>query len=222
MIINIELSNKSLIMNKYFIFFIFISNFCLAQIDKEPIYKKNDLRLDLKLPHINSMSFNPKKEYRADKIGFNGYGIGLEYNYSEKRFVETSFSLAMTFELPFPAPLDREHSIALYSYYISLTDNIIVNKFTFGYGVNYAVNQRNEVYRSFEIINTPLPNNTYDTNRNLGLTLQSYYKIGKTLNLGLIYRPSVLNLNNKITPIYEHLISLELNWRIPLSNLKGR
>lgn len=208
-------------MKLFLILLLFISNVCFAQAEKRNGFEKYDFKIDLKLPHINHLSLNPDKEFRDDKFGFNGYGIGFEYNYSEKRFVEANISFVLTFELPFPAPFDTEYNRALYSFHLSVTDNFIKNRFSFGYGINYAVNHRNEIYRDLGLNDEPLPENTYYNNRDLGLTLNTYYRIGKTLNVGIIYRPSLINLDNGFESIYEHLISLELNWRIKLFNFKN-
>jgi hypothetical protein len=207
-------------MKKYLILFVLASAFSFGQEKDSSNFKKNDFRLDLKLPHINHLSLNPNKEFRNDKFGFNGYGIGFEYSYSEKKFLETSFSFALTFELPFPAPVDKEYNKSLFSYYLSLTDNIVLNHFTFGYGINYSVNYWREWYRDLEATGLPTTESTSYSNNNLGITLNTYYKIGKTLNVGIIYRPSIINLNDGFKPIYEHLISLELNWRIKLFSMK--
>ena len=197
-------------MKQLIILSLLISNFSIAQNTKMPAYDKNDFRLGLKLPHINHLSLNPDKEFRDDKFGFNGYGIGFEYNYRKERYIETSISLVLTFELPFPAPVDREYNRILYSYYVSLTDNFVKNRFTFGYGINYAVNHRNEFYRNLFLEDISNSDDTYYSNRDLGLTINAYYRIGKTLHLGIIYRPSLLHIDNGIEPIYEHLVSLEL------------
>jgi hypothetical protein len=207
-------------MKKYITLFILISNYCFAQTNEVTQFEKKDFRLDLKLPHINHLSLNPNKVFRDNKLGFNGYGIGLEYSYNDKRFIESSFSFVLTFELPFPAPVDKEYNKTLFSYYISTTDNLTRNRFTFGYGINYSVNYWREWFRDLGTINLPTTESNLHYNKNLGITLNTYYKIGKTLNAGIIYRPSVLNFNNGLEPIYEHLISLELNWRIKLFNLK--
>jgi len=185
---------------------------------KKPLdaFKKGDIRLDLKLPHINYLSVNPNGEFRDHKIGFNGYGIGFEYSYNENKFLETSLSLALTFELPFPAPIDREYNKAIDSYYFSLTDNFALNRFTIGYGLNYSSNNWAEWYRDFDTIGLPTESSTYYSNKTLGITLNSYYSIGKSLNLGINYRPTLLKVNQQVEFIHEHLISLELNWRIRL------
>ncbi|CEN34162.1 hypothetical protein [Capnocytophaga cynodegmi] len=203
-------------MRLLFILFIFTS-FCFAQVKE---YKKNDFRLDLKLPHINHLYLNPNKKFKDNQIGFHGWGIGFEYSYGKKHFVETSASFILTFHLPFPIHIDSEYTKTLLSYYFSMTNNCVRNRFTFGYGINYAVNIRSEIYRNLSLEDRPLPENTFYANRNLGITFNSYYRATNSLHIGIIYRPSLINLNNGIRSIYEQLISFELNWKTKLFNFK--
>lgn len=197
--------------------FIFISFISHGQREDFVPYKKNDIRLDLKLPHINYLSVNPKGEFKEDKVGFNGYGIGIEYNYSDKRFLETGLSIVFTFEWPFPIHVDSEYNKAISSYYLSLTDNFIVHRFTIGYGLNYSSNNWSEWHRDFDTIGLPTTDGKYYSNKAIGITSNSYYRIGKSLNLGIIYRPTMLKINEDIEWVFEHLISFELNWRIKLN-----
>ena len=88
-------------------FFIFQSLFCIGQNNRPNAFDKNDLRLDIKLPHFNHLSLNPNKEFRDNEFGFNGYGLGCEYNYKDHKFLEASFSLVLAFEFPVPAPIDN-------------------------------------------------------------------------------------------------------------------
>lgn len=202
------------------------TNLLLAQKRIQP-FKNGDLRLDLKLPHLNYLALNPDREFRDSEFGFNGYGIGAEYSYGDNKFVEASSSFAMTFEFPFPAPVDAEYNKILYSFYFNVTDNIIKNRFTFGYGLNYSLNTWKEWTRDFDnwegdIMKYGLiTSSKVHTNRNLGVHFNSFYRLGKTIHLGLIYQPSLLNLNGRPKLIYEHLISLEVNWRIKLLNTKN-
>ena len=180
-------------------------------------FRNGDLRLDIKLPHINWLTFNPEKNFRDAEIGFNGYGIGLEYNYKDKKILETSTSFVMTFEFPIPIPLDAEYNKILTSTYLNLTDNVILKRFTVGYGLNYSLNTWKEWYRQ-GAIGLPINKKTL-SNRKLGLTINSYYRIRRTFNMGIIYQPSIINLTeNRIS--YEHLVSLELNWRIKLLKIR--
>lgn len=197
------------------------TNFVFGQKNAQP-FEQGDLRLDLKLPHFNYLDLFPNREFRDAEIGFNGYGLGLEYSYKDDKFVEIGISLATTFELPIPVPLDAEYNKILSSTYVNLTDNFIKNRFTFGYGVNLSHNIRNEWTRDFstDIMNFDSIGVTTSSqihrNLNLGLTFNTYYRLGKTVHLGLIYQPSFVPLRGDPAIIYEHLISLEINWRIKL------
>ena len=201
------------------------TNLLVAQKKIQP-YKNGDFRLELKLPHFNYLALNPNKEFKDAKFGFNGYGLGFEYNYRDKKFLEVSTSFVMTFELPFPAPVDAEYNKALSSFFINLNDNIVKNRFTFGYGINYSANTWNEWTRDFGDWNGDfdsigrLTSSQKYTNRNLGLTFNSYFRLGKTIHIGLIYQPSLLNLNDNPKFIYEYLLSMEVSWRIKLFNTK--
>ena len=198
------------------------TNLLVAQRRIQP-YKVGDFRLDIKLPHFNYLSFNPNKDFRDSEFGFNGYGLGLEYSYKDNKFSEANSSFVMTFEFPFPAPVDSEYNKILSSFYFNVTDNFIKNRFTIGYGLNYSTNRWKEWTRDFDNGNgnfgVVTSSQTF-INRNLGFTFNSYYRLGKTIHIGLIYQPSLLNLSDKPKFISEHLISLEVNWRIKLFNTK--
>ncbi|ESU24850.1 hypothetical protein FEDK69T_04030 [Flavobacterium enshiense DK69] len=202
-----------------FVLLISTTNLLIAQNKIKP-YQEGDLRLDIKLPHFNYLAFNPNKEFRDSEFGFNGYGLGFEYNYKDKKFIEANASTVLTFELPFPAPIDAEYNKILSSYYFSITDNFIKDRFTFGYGLSYSTNIWKEWTEHFNEEESANDYTKLYTNRNLALTFNSYYRLGKTIHFGLIYQPSLLNLNNKPEFIYEQQISLEINWRIKLGNLR--
>lgn len=112
---------------------------------------------------------------------------------------------------------------------MNLTDNFVKGRLTLGYGLNYSTNIWNEFTRDLGRYDStsgwsPSGIDEYSNifkNKNLGFTFNSYYRLGKTIHLGLIYQPSLLHLNNGPEFIYEHLISLEVNWRIKLFTLKS-
>lgn len=201
--------------------FLNTANLLIAQNNAES-YERGDFRVDIKLPHFNYLALNPNKEFKDAEFGFNGYGLGIEYNYTDKKFLEANTSIAMTFELPFPAPVDAEYNKILTSFYFNLTDNFIKDRFTFGYGINYSTNTWKEWTRDLDNLDLNVLYSKIVENKNLGLTFNSYYRLGNSIHLGLIYQPSLLNLNNEPEFIYEHLVSIEVNWRIKLFNSKGR
>ncbi len=189
---------------------------------KTPPYQKGDVRLILSLPHVNYLSFNPAKAFRDAEVGFNGYGIGVERNYTATKFLALNTGFVVTFEFPFPVPLDAEYNKILSSFYVNLTDNFIKNRITFGYGLSYSVNTWREWIRDFNVINLPVTSGTTLTNNNLGLVLNTSYRFGKAFHLGLMYQPALLNLNGSPGAIYEHVLSLEAKWKVGLFSIKNR
>ncbi len=182
-------------------------------------YQEGDVRLAIKLPHFNTLAFTPDKKFRDVEYGFNGYGLGLEYSYRDRKFIAISGSFVMTFEWFVPVPLDVEYNKILLSSYFNITDNMILRNFTIGYGINYSANTWKEWTRT---VIGKLTDSKSFTNNNLGLTLNAYFRAGKTLHLGLIYQPSLLKLNNKPELIYEHSISAGVVWRFKIFNVRNR
>jgi hypothetical protein len=196
----------------------FLSAVAYGQNKKLKEFQTGDFRLDLKLPYFNHLALHPDRQFRESRFGFIGEGIGVEYSYRQNKFLEASFSLAATSQVPFPAPIDKEYTKSLSSFYFSLTDNVINNRFSLGYGINYSNNIWTEWIRDLSTMTTV--RRTEYFNKTLGLTLNTYYRLGKTANVGIIYRPSVFNLGNDFHLLYEHLISLEFNWRFRLFSRK--
>jgi len=198
-----------------FITLIFIAQNLIAQKNFDE-YKKGEFRLKLGLPYINHLNLNPNDIISINKAGFLGESIGLEYSYIGKRFLEFSFSFVGVADNPLPFPFDREGEYTTqYSSYFSMTHNHKKNRITYGYGFNYSINTWAEGFRSFE---EAIPNTRNQiTNKVLGLTVNSYYRIGKSFNIGLIYRPTFFQTDDRLQNKYEHLISIDFLWRIRLN-----
>ena len=178
--------------------------------------KKGDFRLKLGLPYFNHLMLVPSNTITVNKVGFIGESVGMAYNYSDNRFLEFSFSFVGVANHPLPFPIDREGDYTTqYSSYFSLSHNHQVNKMTYGYGVNYAFNTWAEGFRSFE--NPALNTRNQIDNQAIGLTLNSFYQIRKSFHLGMIYRPTYFRRGNTFGHQYEHLVSIELLWRIKLN-----
>jgi hypothetical protein len=103
---------------------------------------------------------------------------------------------------------------------VSLTDNFHIRRFRLGYGLNFASNTwdiHGHWYREYwerEPDEEPvwIPNRTR-TNNMLDLALSAHYRFTNHFHLGVIYRPSFLNLSRPRL-MYEHTISIDLMWRI--------
>lgn len=204
---------------------LFLHTVCLlafGQNKKIKSFQKNDFRIDLKLPWVNHLALNPDNKFKENRLGFVGVGMGIEYNYAENKYLETSFSAAATSNIPFPAPVLKSYNKSFTTFYGGLTKNIIKNRFTIGYGINYADNQWAEVIRGSS--NNPLATDslTEYSNKSLGVTLNTYYRLGKTANVGITYRPSLFNIEDNFSFLYEHLITIEFMWRVHLFKIKSR
>ncbi|MEZ4772011.1 MAG: hypothetical protein R3D00_02435 [Bacteroidia bacterium] len=178
-------------------------------------FKKGEFRLTLGLPYLNHLLLKPNDTTMVNKVGFIGESAGLEYSYSDKKFLAFSFSFVGLADNPLPFPFDKEGDyITQYSSYFSITNNHQKNRITYGYGVNYSINTWAQGFRSLG--DSVLSTRNQITNQAIGLTLNCYYRIGKSFNLGAIYRPTYFRQSKSLGSEYEHLISIELLWRIRL------
>ena len=209
-------------MRTVFLFLILtICTLVFGQNRKIKEFQKGDFRLNLKLPWFNHLSLNPGKQFKESRLGFVGEGLGIEYNYGKRKYLEASFSFAATSDIPFPVHVDKEYNKSLWTFYAGFTDNFIQKRFTIGYGINYSDNRWMEWIRDFSATGLPTVSQTEYSNKSLGLTLNSYYRLGKTANVGMTYRPSLFNIENDFKFLYEHLITIEFMWRFRLFTIKG-
>lgn len=56
----------------------------------------------------------------------------------------------MTFEWFLPVPVDAEYNKIMSSSYVNLTDNIVLGRFSLGYGIHYSVNNWREWTRNLD------------------------------------------------------------------------
>jgi hypothetical protein len=179
--------------------------------------RKGQLNLALSLPHINSFYLKPEGEGDKINTGFWGLSIGLEYFYKDDRYINLSANAVSDFFVPVPAAVDISGEYELMtSTYFSLTNNYKVNRFHFGYGINYSRNTWD--FRFYDRFGPPPP--TRDpikkSSASIGLTLNGYYQITKSFLIGLIYRPTFIRISPTTELKYEHLFSLDIGWRIAL------
>jgi hypothetical protein len=175
---------------------------------------KGQINLSLALPHINSFYLKPEGETAKSNSGFWGFSAGLEYYHKDNRYVRLTSNAVTDFFVPIPAAVDRSGEYeSMSSIYFSLTNNHQVNCFHFGYGINYSINSWELNYND---PSEPIKEPIIKISKSFGLTFTGYYQLTKTFLVGVIYRPTLLIISPKTEFNYEHLISLEFGWRIPL------
>jgi hypothetical protein len=171
-------------------------------------------------PLVNNFHFRPQNEPSKTLTGCLGIGLGIEYFYTTTKSLQVKADAVIDFLLPLPAPVDywgdRE---TVDSWYISITDNWKVRRFSFGYGGNYAENTwrfipEPEYDDSGNLI--PKREFTRKTNQTLGFTFNSYYQLLSWLYVGVVYRPSVYQLSPQRGFTYEHIINCDALYKIRL------
>lgn len=182
--------------------------------DRFPPSHKGQVNLIFSLPYINSFFLQPQDEPSKSNTGFWGLSTGLEYYYSSHKFVNLSASVATDFFVTVPAAVDvRGEYELMRTKYLSLTDNIQFKRFTIGYGINYS--QNTWMYSDLRSNDSLLvrKDNVTKSSQSIGLVLNSYFQLGRHFNLGLIYRPTFLNVYPRREIKYEHLVSIDLAWK---------
>jgi hypothetical protein len=191
--------------------------------DKKVLYRyftksydanKGQVDLVFSLPWINNFYMQPINESIKTNSGFVGISAGIDFFYKNNRYVNLSFSAISDFFFPFPAAIDLSGEYELMSSLCySLTNNHIKNRFSFGYGIVYSSNTWD--FRYYDTFNPPPPSREpiKKTNHYMGMVVKGHFQFSKFLYTGLIYRPSILRLN-ETTIKYEHSISLEMLFKI--------
>jgi len=171
------------------------------------------------LPYFNHMVIQPSPDISRSKAGFIGESLGLEYFYSDRKFIAINAYFAGVAKNPLPFPFDRQGPYTFqYTYYFSLTHNHQIKRLNFGYGLNYSMNIWAE---GFRVIGDPMASTRNQINNPaLGLTFKGHYKIRKSFHLGLIYRPTYFRLKKDVSNKYEHFASIEILWRPKINSNK--
>lgn len=186
------------------------------------IPKKGALDLHVSIPYLNSFLLRPENETsRKLNTGFWGISLGLDYHYSDKQFLSLAFSGVTDFFLPVPAAvsLNGEYEL-MTSAYMSLSNNHRFHRFSLGYGFSLGRNVWELDY--FDRSNPSPPPREPITKGHLaaGLIFPAYYQITQRFQVGLIYRPSFIRPAILPRYQYEHLISVDVAWKIPLNARK--
>lgn len=175
---------------------------------------RKDFNLTLSIPYVNGFNFEPEDFGTKVNTGYWGLSVGLEYFYRADQYMKLKFVAASDFWVPVPAavtPADVRES--LHTSYGEITNNWRFGKIDLGLGLNYCRN--NWTY----IDETDIDNSIVIRRRrqSLGLTANSYLQVSKVFFIGLVYRPTFVEVHPSFGYQYEHLISLDFEFKIPLN-----
>lgn len=183
--------------------------------------EKGEINLTYSMPWVNSFYMQPKQESFKANTGFWGISAGLEYFYRQNKYIALTGSAVMDFFIPFPAAVDFSGEVeSMYSVYASLTDNYNFRRFTVGYGLNFSRNTWRLDYHNRFDPPPPTREPVAKSSNSIGFTLDGYHQVVKRLYVGLIYRPTFLNVYPDVDFKYEHLISMDFKWKIGFKKQK--
>jgi hypothetical protein len=170
-------------------------------------YNKGELYL-----HISHMLFNSailELDEEGRKIGtyfFFGFSSGFDFHHSHNQFMSLRTSVVVL-------NLGGEWEADLL--HISFSNNHRINKFSIGYGVSYA---GNFFYKDWEYIDE-IDDYDYTSHKSygtFGLIFPAYFYSGEIFSVGIVYRPTFFRPHMRDKFKYEHLISLDLAFKIRL------
>lgn len=169
--------------------------------------KKGTINLCLSFPFttfFNIKAFD--NQYKSE--GFFGLEAGLDYFYLDNSYLSIDFGAATDRVGEYIGTGYIQAANVVYS---SLRNNKIVGSFDFGYGIN--VSQLNWTQQT---IGDTIKINHSITNTELGVSLSAQYRVGNYFRLGILYQPSLLNVDFKSSFNYQHYLSLNLTWKFPV------
>ena len=186
--------------------------------------QKGQVNVTVSIPYANHFQMRPRSEPLKNIDGFFGISTGVEYYYRDRKYIKLNAGYTIDFEAPILLPIEffsvHETVEALN---VTLTDNFKFNRFTVGYGLNYAIYTWQIVNDDYKFPYTVMPidevypfDNRPPQKKNshsLGLTVNGYFQITKGLFVGIIYNPTLYNIFPEKKYQYQHVMSLDVMWK---------
>ena len=144
-----------------------------------------------------------------------GVSTGIDYAYKKNRFIALRVAGMLDNPIPFPVHVDYSGELQKKNALnLSFTNNLILERFTFGYGLNYSKLSWELMY--YDRWNPPPPTRdpVKKTTQAFGVTLNAYHQIWKFFNFGITYHSSLYSVCPELRFNYEHIISLDFAVKI--------
>lgn len=186
----------------------------------DPRSRKGKIYLHISTPFVNQFLLKPNNEddYKSS-LGFWGLKLGLDFYHCSKQFINFSVSGIMDFFIPVPAAVDFSgYHTWMNSIELTVSNNHKIKNFLIGYGLCYAINTWElKYYDRFDpppMTREPIKKSNYA----IGIVFPMYYMPTEHFFIGIVYRPTLFRFNTENPFKYEHLISIDLGWKLNLKN----
>ena len=179
--------------------------------------KKGQWNIIVGVPYGNLFYVQPRNLGAKKGGGFFGFEVGAEYFYHPRKFVKFTVAAAIDFLAPVPAPvtIDGDYE-AMNSRSFTLSNNYIVARNTVSYGLNYSIYTWKRVSPDYG--EDPLaPKPSRKDSHAFGPSLGLHHQFLNFFSFGATYNPTVYSVFPKGQWHYQHTISIEFIFRIPLN-----
>lgn len=143
--------------------------------------------------------------------GVLGIEAGLEFFYKDDRYLSVTTGAATDRFGEYFGPGYYQSGKAFYG---DVRNNHVVGSFDLGYGISLL-----QLNWGKHTLGDTIKIEQRLKNKLLGLSLSMQYRLGKYFRLGLLYQPGILNLRNKVGIDYQHHLSFQLIWKLPLRRM---
>ena len=177
------------------------------------------IELVLAFPFIQNLSIVPEFEERYNDENYMGaLTLGVNYYHSENQYVSFRISgtrVAAVFSISwlFEGFKGDARYIDTLSISVSNNHNLRRLRLNFGYGFSFSSIWLHDIFGDGT-------NLTIDTKRHsaLGLIFTGYFRVNRFFDIGFIYQPTFFRPNMSDKFVYEHIITLDFLFKIPLNN----
>jgi hypothetical protein len=175
---------------------------------RTPEKNQGALYAHISMPLFNFFYSSPVVYSPHNSFGMMGFSGGLDYYYHDNRFISATGLIAFnTFLYAVHDPQAYKITNVVFA---ELSHNHDMGNYYFGYGITVG---RNE----WEILESSLYDKPFRQAFNtFGAIGKIYLRMGTNWSAGLIYRPSFYRFSAANHFTYEHLMSLDLNYRFRL------
>ncbi len=170
--------------------------------------KNGSLNLVLSLPFVNGFCLTDSGNGKYNSFGFFGLQGGLEYFYKSNSYLSISIGVATDV---FAKHIGYGYFETGSTIFSSIRNNNVVRSFDLGYGINLS-----KLKWAKKFTDNVTIKNQSKKSIGSGLSLAAQYRIGNYLRLGLLYQPNIINTSFKPVVNYQHYLSLNLIWKLPI------
>ena len=171
--------------------------------------RKGTVNLSLSLPMPSFFQLHPESKNYISTGSF-GLQTGVDYFYKTNQYVSLNFGAGTDVFGEYIGKGYHETASILFA---SVMNNMLVGRFDFGFGINLSKSE----WRKITVGDTiNLDKTLKSTSADFSLSTQ--YRFGDYFRLGILYQPDIFRFNASPALRYEHYISLNFTWKLPIKN----